>query len=191
MRILPQSQCGQCGFAGCWPYARAIVRGEAPPDLCAPGGMTTATALAALHAGSGPMAHAGAPKPAQRPLETLGINVHECIGCGRCLPVCPVDAIAGAVGFLHAVLADSCTGCQLCLAACPADSFVPAPGECRACAATARYRYRYARKRRRLARALRPESRRVATARKQREITEALERVRKRRGWQAAPPTLE
>ena len=28
-RLLPQTQCGQCGFDGCRPYAEAMARGEA------------------------------------------------------------------------------------------------------------------------------------------------------------------
>ncbi len=32
--ILPQTQCGQCGFAGCRPYAEAIASGEADINRC-------------------------------------------------------------------------------------------------------------------------------------------------------------
>ena len=37
-RLLPQTQCGQCGYAGCRPYAEAMARGEADIDRCPPGG---------------------------------------------------------------------------------------------------------------------------------------------------------
>lgn len=47
------------------------------------------------------------------------IREEECIGCARCLPACPVDAIIGAPKFLHGVLNDECIGCRLCLAPCP------------------------------------------------------------------------
>ncbi|MDA8389336.1 MAG: RnfABCDGE type electron transport complex subunit B [Gammaproteobacteria bacterium] len=180
MSVLPQSQCQQCGYGGCWPYARAIVRGETRLDLCAPGGATTQRQLAWLC--GLPEAAAGTP-PADTPpaLAVVAIDANECIGCGRCLPVCPVDAIAGAVGFLHGVLLQSCTGCRLCLASCPADCFTPAPDTPPVPARLARYRY--TRKRRRLLRATRPESRRIAVERKRHEIADALARVQGRRGW--------
>ncbi len=182
MSALPQSQCRQCGYDGCWPYARAIVQGKARLDLCTPGGAATQRQLVAL-CGSAPAATTTGPFADAPPaLAVVAIDAGECIGCGRCLPVCPVDAIAGAVGFLHAVLPHACTGCQLCLPGCPADCFIPAPGEPQAPARLARYRY--ARKHRRLLRATRPESRRTAVERKRREIADALTRVKSRRGWQ-------
>lgn len=32
--ILPQTQCGQCGFVGCHPYAEAMAKGEADINRC-------------------------------------------------------------------------------------------------------------------------------------------------------------
>src|SRR6185369_17894411 len=54
----------------------------------------------------------------------------RCIGCALCIDACPVDAIAGARGFMHTVIADYCTGCELCLPTCPVDciDMVAAPG---------------------------------------------------------------
>ena len=49
------------------------------------------------------------------------IDASRCIGCAKCLPPCPVDAILGAAKFLHIVLTDRCTGCELCIAPCPVD----------------------------------------------------------------------
>lgn len=49
------------------------------------------------------------------------IDEARCIGCARCIEACPVDAIAGAQGFMHTVLAAYCTGCELCLPPCPVD----------------------------------------------------------------------
>ena len=46
--LLPQTQCGQCTFAGCRPYATAVVRGDADINQCPPGGHATAASLAAL-----------------------------------------------------------------------------------------------------------------------------------------------
>ncbi|KRT56884.1 RnfABCDGE type electron transport complex subunit B, partial [endosymbiont of Ridgeia piscesae] len=47
-KLLPQTQCGQCGYAGCRPYAEAIASSEAEINLCPPGGETTMVALADL-----------------------------------------------------------------------------------------------------------------------------------------------
>ena len=103
--LLPQMQCAQCGYAGCRPYAEAVVDGEAL-DRCPPGGVRTAAALQALLGSERGIA---------------GIVEPDCVGCGRCLEVCPVDAIVGARQFLHAVIAEDCTGCELCIPACPVD----------------------------------------------------------------------
>jgi electron transport complex protein RnfB len=117
--LLPQTQCTRCGFAGCRPYAEAMARGEAQLNQCPPGGAATIAALAArLGRAPAPLnpAH-GAEVPAQ----VAVIDESRCIGCARCLPPCPVDAIVGAQRFLHTVLTDLCTGCELCLAPCPVD----------------------------------------------------------------------
>ena len=117
--LLPQTQCGRCRFEGCRPYARAIARGEADTDRCPPGGESTAAALARLLG--------RAPRPVDpqygpvKPREVAWIDESRCIGCARCLPVCPVDAIVGAARFTHTVIAAQCTGCELCLPPCPVD----------------------------------------------------------------------
>jgi Na+-translocating ferredoxin:NAD+ oxidoreductase subunit B len=58
------------------------------------------------------------------------VDEARCIGCTRCIDACPVDAIAGAQGFMHVVIAAYCTGCELCLPPCPVDciDMVPPPG---------------------------------------------------------------
>ena len=117
LKELPQTQCAQCGYPGCRPYAEAIANG-ADINKCPPGGAETINALSRL---------LGKPAP---PLDTTGgdgitriatIREQDCIGCTLCLPACPVDAIIGAPQFLHAVLSKECTGCELCLAPCPVD----------------------------------------------------------------------
>ena len=114
-RLLPQTQCRRCGYDGCRPYAQALARGEAGPDRCPPGGTETALALAAtLELAPGAL-------PAAEPPTVVAIDPAACIGCARCLRACPVDAIVGAAGVLHAVLAAECTGCNLCIAPCPVD----------------------------------------------------------------------
>jgi Na+-translocating ferredoxin:NAD+ oxidoreductase subunit B len=125
--LLPQTQCTRCGFAGCLPYASAIAAGEADINQCPPGGSVTIRALADL---LGREFHPLNPaNGVEAPPSVAFIHEDRCIGCARCLPPCPVDAIVGAAKFLHTVLADRCTGCELCLAPCPVDCIEmrPAP----------------------------------------------------------------
>jgi Na+-translocating ferredoxin:NAD+ oxidoreductase subunit B len=118
--LLPQTQCGRCTFAGCRPYATAIARGEADINQCPPGGERTAAALAALMG--------RAPRPVDprfgvTPAVPMVAWIDEpaCIGCTKCIQVCPVDAIVGASRYMHTVIADECTGCELCIPPCPVD----------------------------------------------------------------------
>jgi len=117
--LLPQTQCTRCGFAGCRPYAAAIAAGDADINQCPPGGNSTIHALAArLGREFRPLnpIH-GTETP---PLVAV-IDEERCIGCAKCLPACPVDAIVGAQRFMHTVLSVDCTGCELCLPPCPVD----------------------------------------------------------------------
>ena len=120
--LLPQSQCAQCGYPGCRPYAEAIVGGAAL-NLCPPGGPSTAAALAEL------LGRDEAEAMVADPVEVKAfIDEAACIGCALCLEACPVDAIVGANKFMHTVIAERCTGCELCVAPCPVDciDLVPA-----------------------------------------------------------------
>ncbi len=114
---LPQTQCAQCGYPGCLPYARAIANGEAI-NKCPPGGDETINALARL-LGREALPLDGSLKPA--PNQVAVIDESRCIGCARCLPACPVDAIVGAPRQMHTVIEAQCTGCELCLPPCPVD----------------------------------------------------------------------
>ncbi|BCB26919.1 electron transport complex subunit B [Sulfurimicrobium lacus] len=117
--ILPQIQCGQCGFPGCKPYAEAIASGNVAINLCAPGGEAVMKRLADL-LGVEPQplaAEAALPKPKQVAL----IDEQTCIGCTLCFQACPVDAIVGAAKQMHTILDSECTGCELCLPPCPVD----------------------------------------------------------------------
>lgn len=112
--VLPQSQCAQCGYPGCRPYAEAVATGERL-DLCPPGGPRVVAALEEL---LGRKADAELAEP----VDTVARIVEkDCIGCALCIDACPVDAIAGASQYLHAVIPQRCTGCELCVPACPVD----------------------------------------------------------------------
>jgi electron transport complex protein RnfB len=117
--ILPQTQCGQCGYPGCKPYATAIAKGEADINQCPPGGDAGVRALAdLLGVEYKPLSEEfGQPKP--KSVAVIDENV--CIGCTLCIQACPVDAILGAAKHMHTVIASECTGCELCVAPCPVD----------------------------------------------------------------------
>ncbi len=117
--LLPQTQCTRCGYEGCLPYAEAIAVGAAPINQCPPGGAATITALARLL--DLPALPLNPANGVERAPLVAWIDESRCIGCARCLPPCPVDAIVGAARFLHTVLAERCTGCELCIAPCPVD----------------------------------------------------------------------
>ena len=117
--LLPQTQCTKCGYQGCMPYAEAIATGSAEINRCPPGGDAGIAALAAL------LSRAALPLDADcgthLPHRVALIDEEACIGCAKCLPPCPTDAIVGASKFMHTVVAALCTGCELCIAPCPVD----------------------------------------------------------------------
>ncbi len=117
--LLPQTQCEQCGYPGCRPYAEAIAQGKADINQCPPGGQGTIDALAQLLERPGKRLN---PEHGDyRPPRVAWIDESICIGCTKCIQACPVDAIVGARQRMHTVIADECTGCDLCLAPCPVD----------------------------------------------------------------------
>jgi len=116
-RLLPQTQCAQCGYAGCRPYAIAIVDDNAPINLCPPGGDATVQRIGAL---LGREVLPLATEPQARPTVAI-IDESRCIGCTHCRNACPVDAIIGAHQLMHTVIQSECTGCELCVAPCPVD----------------------------------------------------------------------
>jgi electron transport complex protein RnfB len=117
--ILPQTQCGQCGFPGCKPYAEAIARGEAEINLCPPGGEEGVKKLAELLGREYKPLDAAAAQEKKRVVAV--IREDQCIGCTLCIQACPVDAIVGAARQMHTVVESLCTGCELCLKPCPVE----------------------------------------------------------------------
>ncbi|GAB4122166.1 MAG: electron transport complex subunit RsxB [Sideroxydans sp.] len=122
--VLPQTQCGQCGYPGCKPYAEAIAKGEADINQCPPGGEDGIRKLAdLLGVEFKPFGGNTQPKPKSVAL----IDENTCIGCTLCIQACPVDAIVGAAKQMHTVIASECTGCELCVAPCPVDCITMEP----------------------------------------------------------------
>lgn len=126
--LLPQTQCGQCTYPGCRPYAEAIANGEAPINQCPPGGQATIVSLADLLDTEVLELNAENGEHIDVPLLAI-IDEQTCIGCTLCIQACPVDAILGSAKHMHTVIADECTGCKLCLPPCPVDciDMVPMP----------------------------------------------------------------
>jgi len=117
--ILPQTQCGQCGYPGCRPYATAIARDEADINCCPPGGEAGVAALADMMGKEVKPLQAENAKAETRTY--VFIDEDRCIGCTKCIQACPVDAIVGAAKHMHTVIKDLCTGCDLCIPPCPVD----------------------------------------------------------------------
>lgn len=118
--VLPQTQCGECGYSGCLPYAEALAQGSAPINKCPPGSAETVKAL-------GKLLHIDVTPYLKEAIENTRspsvavINEEECIGCTKCIKACPVDAIIGSGKLMHAIIAHECTGCGLCVDPCPVD----------------------------------------------------------------------
>jgi len=96
--ILPQTQCGQCGYPGCKPYAAAIAAGDADINQCPPGGEDGVKKLA----------------------ELLGVEAKP-LDATHGVP------IVGAAKQMHTIIARECTGCELCLPPCPVDCIAMLP----------------------------------------------------------------
>lgn len=145
--MLPNINCGACGYPGCNGFATALVAEEAEPNGCPPGGQSGAVKIASF---------LGLPTPdpdASRPVVRIrctgeGDNVVAynydyagladcnaqyvlfggnkgckwgCIGLGSCVTACPYDAFDWEQGLIPKVIDDKCTGCSLCIPACPVD----------------------------------------------------------------------
>lgn len=134
--LLPQTQCGQCNYPGCRPYATAIVSGEAQINQCPPGGQEGVDALAEL------LGVETLPLDQEQgqtqPKHVVAVDEKICIGCTLCIQACPVDAFVGASKVMTTVIAQECTGCDLCIPVCPVDciyvvpshaTFMPKPAE--------------------------------------------------------------
>ncbi len=118
--ILPQTQCGLCGYDGCKPYASALIENNERIDRCLPGGIPTLKKIGQL-LNKNVEPFLASMQARQKPPLLAVINDEECIGCTKCIQACPVDAIAGSAKSMHVILNTECTGCELCVEPCPMD----------------------------------------------------------------------
>lgn len=123
--LLPQTQCTQCGYDGCRPYAQAMAAGQAPINRCPPGGSRVIQALADLL--DTPVLALDPACGTHHPFTVALIDEEHCIGCTLCIQACPVDAIIGANQLMHTILTDQCTGCERCVDPCPVDCITMVP----------------------------------------------------------------
>lgn len=126
--LLPQSQCGQCGYPGCRPYAEAVANNGEMINKCAPGGEAVMLKLADT-LGIDPQPLDQATMESNPVRKVAFIDESNCIGCTKCIQACPVDAIVGSTRAMHTVITDLCTGCDLCVAPCPTDCIEMRPVE--------------------------------------------------------------
>jgi Na+-translocating ferredoxin:NAD+ oxidoreductase subunit B len=152
--LLPQTQCTRCGYPACLAYAEAIAQNQADINQCPPGGADGIRDLAALL--ERPFRPLNPFNGVEAPAKIAVIDEDACIGCTKCIQVCPVDAIVGAAKMMHTILVDECSGCDLCIPACPVDCITMVAPTTEAAtpeARAAQYRRRYAARESRLARA--------------------------------------
>jgi electron transport complex protein RnfB len=126
--ILPQTQCGQCGFPGLQALCRGDRQGRGR-NQPVPARRRGRHPQAGRSARQGVQAARSAEHGTEKPKRVAFIDEAACIGCTLCTQACPVDAIVGAAKQMHTIVAPLCTGCELCVSPCPVDciAMVPVP----------------------------------------------------------------
>lgn len=117
-RLLPQTQCQQCGYDGCLPYAKAIIKEKENTNKCIPGGKKITLKINFL---LNKKFQNNKKSNLNNNYEVAYINENNCIGCTKCSKICPVDAIIGSKKHIHTIVKKWCTGCKLCIPVCPTD----------------------------------------------------------------------
>lgn len=143
--ILPQANCGACGYSGCRAFAEAVVKGKAPVTGCPVGGAETAVQVAetlgvdagdiikmvarlhcrgTIEAAQSRGTYSGIPTCYASHL--VGGNKqcsYGCMGYGDCVKVCQFDALYMDKNGLPVVMEDKCTACGKCVDSCPRNLF--------------------------------------------------------------------
>jgi RnfABCDGE-type electron transport complex B subunit len=150
VEMLPGSNCGACGFAGCRSFAEGLVDGKAQPATCTQMTPETTSGVASylgVEAGEAVkkvarLLCAGGSDVAVQQAEYRGLATCAaaavisaggkgcswgCIGLADCAAACDYDAIhMDGYGLPH-VSPERCTACEDCVEACPKDLFVVMP----------------------------------------------------------------
>jgi len=144
--LLPKSNCGACGTAGCRNFAEKVVAGEIVPAQCtvnAPAQNAVIADLLGVDAGSvekrvARLACAGGRHVAFMRARYAGHTscraaavvsgggkdcAWGCLGLADCAEVCDFDAIHMDAHGLPVVDADRCTACNDCVEVCPKGLF--------------------------------------------------------------------
>ena len=100
--LLPQTQCGQCNFPGCRPYAEAIANGEAEINQCPPGGQEGVDSIAELLGVE--TIELNAEHGDTKEDHVVYVDEQMCIGCTLCIQACPVDAFVGSSKVMTTVI---------------------------------------------------------------------------------------
>lgn len=148
--LLPGSNCGACGQAGCRAFAEQLVKGAAKPSQCTVSSPATVEAVAdLLNVDPGQQEKlvarlhcAGGKAQAHQIAEYWGFESCRaaslvsgggkgcswgCLGLGDCQLACTFDAIQMTRNGLPLVDVDKCTACGDCVDACPRDLFELVP----------------------------------------------------------------
>ncbi|MBQ8435982.1 MAG: RnfABCDGE type electron transport complex subunit B [Oscillospiraceae bacterium] len=137
---LPQANCGSCGYAGCADYAAAIIKDNAPANLCKPGGYETNLKISGILGIKAEdvtqmcaVVHcSGDCNTVMQNFEYDGVKscvaakrlyggskacAYGCLGYGDCAEVCDNNAIEIVNGV--AKVTGECIACEKCAKVCP------------------------------------------------------------------------
>lgn len=141
MHILPGSNCGACGKAGCFAMAEAMLGYQAEPTACVLASKEEVEKIAdvlGIQVQTRTKEYAeilcNGGKIAKDKYEYFGVrdctaaNILEggqkacrygCLGFGSCVKACPFGAIFMSEENLPVVIKEKCVGCGRCVKACP------------------------------------------------------------------------
>ncbi len=143
VELLPNTNCGGCGYPGCRLLAENLLSGKAAPNACVAAGTDTAKKLAnllgvehedklrqiAVVLCKGGTAEAGKLATYRGEKSCTATDLvggdkgcsYGCLGYGECVDACNFDAMAMDSNGLPVVFHDKCVGCGACVKACPRD----------------------------------------------------------------------
>lgn len=148
--MLPNANCGACGFPGCRGFAEAVVAGQVAPAKCTVStedGLTDIASYLGIEAGKeakrvARLMCAGGSDVAKQRAHYDGITscaaavavsgggkgcTWGCVGFGDCAVACTFDAIQMNDVGLPVVDIEKCTACNDCVVACPLGLFTILP----------------------------------------------------------------